>query len=216
MRVRTLALFAAFLLPLPMMADTTYTYTGPDFSAIQTTSGSGTSPYTLSDAISGWLTLSAPLPDDLNQGFLSGTAPPTYTTPTAFSFTDGVNTLDVLISNDIFLFITDASGNIVGWDLELVSSSDQDATYLSGLVVSGGSGGSGNLAITSISQSAGQCDTSSSAYSASGCFESVAYSYPGTWTTNADAATPEAPSFLLFLTGAVGLAGVARRKFLRA
>jgi hypothetical protein len=54
----------------------TYTYTGNDFQ-------SATSPYTVSDFVSGFFTLTSPLADDLVAA---------SETPTSYSFIDGVQT----------------------------------------------------------------------------------------------------------------------------
>jgi len=113
-----------FFFALPLVAilgmspasATTYTYTGNNFTY-------ATGPYTKSDAVSGYLTLQYPLGDNLdllNQaGFVS-----------AFSFTDGVQTLT---QNNAYVglaqFSTNSSGAITGWDLNFVSDSHLSNIY---------------------------------------------------------------------------------------
>lgn len=85
----------------------TYTYTGQDF---QTAS----SPYTLTDFVSGFFTLGSPLGDNLS---LQTIAPVTY------SFTDGVQTFSSATPppDVTFKVATDGSGNIDGWQITLQS-----------------------------------------------------------------------------------------------
>jgi hypothetical protein len=106
MRMRTLALLAAFLLPLPLLADTyTYTYTGNDYTYVN---GS----YTTSDFVSATFTLSAPLVDNLSFA--------TYVTPLTWSFSDGFqsNNSTELGYSTYFQFSTNAGGQIVNWSLQ--------------------------------------------------------------------------------------------------
>jgi hypothetical protein len=90
-------------------ADETYTYTGLDF---QTATG----PYTLSDFVSGFFTLAAPLGDNVNLASV---------TPTSYSFSDGVQAFASLSPppDVTFKISTDASGNIVGWFINLENPS---------------------------------------------------------------------------------------------
>jgi hypothetical protein len=85
----------------------TYTYTGNDFQ-------SATSPYTLSDFVSGFFTLASPLGDSLALGAI---------TPTSYSFSDGVQTFSSASppSGVTFKVGTDASGNIDAWVIDLQS-----------------------------------------------------------------------------------------------
>ncbi len=101
MSIRKLALLAAVLLPLPLLAETTYTYTGTPFTAV-------ISPYTTSDYLSITLNMSAPLADNLHG---------IYVTPDSWSITDGIYSdssadVDSLVE---FGFVTDGGGAITEW-----------------------------------------------------------------------------------------------------
>ena len=87
--------------PASVQADTTYTYTGNPFTSV-----SGP-PYTMSDFVSGMLTLAGPLAPNF-----SGNV-----TPIAFSFSDGVQTLTKQTPGTItlFSFQTGPTGAITGW-----------------------------------------------------------------------------------------------------
>lgn len=92
----------------------TYDYTGNDFTSVAT-------PYTSTDFLSGYVTFATPLPNS------SASLAPF--TPTDFSFSDGVQTIsyanshtDPSFSSDTFEFTTDASGAIIGWDIEIWNS----------------------------------------------------------------------------------------------
>jgi hypothetical protein len=93
------------MLPASSRADTIYTYTGNGFT-------SAISPYTLTDSVSGWIDLSAPLGNSVG---------PLTITPVAFSFSDGVQTItnnDVISPPSFFDgIITNSSGDIVAWDI---------------------------------------------------------------------------------------------------
>ncbi len=84
----------------PATAQVTYDYTGNNFT---TTVGA----YTTTDFLSGQLTLGSALADNFN-GFV---------TPTAFSFSDGIQTLtnSTPLAQAGFLLITDATGAITQW-----------------------------------------------------------------------------------------------------
>jgi hypothetical protein len=96
-----LGLAVAFLVVPGLEAGTIYTYTGNDFTV-------AFAPYTRSDFVTVSVTLSSPLP--YNSGL-------TEYTPTAFSFSDGVDTLTNStpdIDSDGFYFAT-ANGVITTW-----------------------------------------------------------------------------------------------------
>lgn len=109
MRLRTIALWAAFLLPVPLLANSfTYTYTGNKFDV--DVSG----PYTTSDFVSVTLTFSAPLPDNF-----SGNVN-TLADLLSWSFSDGFQTDNSTDpgASAFFLFVTNASGQITNWQVE--------------------------------------------------------------------------------------------------
>lgn len=102
---------AAVVLTLPLTAGpVTYTYTGNDFNSVTA------SVYTTSDFVSGFFTLASPLADDM-------TLPPggSNITPLSFSYTDGVQTYSSAgnPSQITFQIATDASGNIIQWNVSL-------------------------------------------------------------------------------------------------
>lgn len=103
------ALAVAFAPVDSARADTvTYTYTGADF----TTAGA---PFTKQEDLTGTITFAAPLAANLN-----GTA----VTPVSFSFGAGPETITNLTYNPSSTFsrlnfYTDASGNLIGWDIQV-------------------------------------------------------------------------------------------------
>ena len=166
------------------LADTVYTYTGNPF----TTSHVG-GIYTPSDFISGSFTVATPLAPDSPYGAI---------TPESFTFSDGIQTFDA--SNTPLTFFgvaTDDTGNIVGW-------------YISLLSVDGVSNlNTGNGYIVGVSDEA-KIDQA-------GTIDRVfVFNDPGTWTESSTdpSPVPEPSSIVLFGTGALGLAGSVRRKFL--
>jgi hypothetical protein len=85
---------------------TTYQYTGNPFTI-------ATGPYTTSDFVSGMVTLAGPLPPN----FLG------FVTPTAFTFSDGVQTITNLTSILVFFaFGTGPTGRIYYWEAEVVTA----------------------------------------------------------------------------------------------
>jgi hypothetical protein len=95
-------LLSLFALPLPLLADTTYTYTGQAFTSYR-------APYTALSSVTGYITLGAALP--ANMSLL------TQVTPVAFSFTDGIQTLTQAntVATTLFAVETDATGDIDEW-----------------------------------------------------------------------------------------------------
>jgi|SRR6516162_2203838 hypothetical protein len=93
--------------PASVQADTTYTYTGNPFTSV-----SGP-PHTMSDFVSGMLTLAGPLAPNFN-GFV---------TPIAFSFSDGVQTITNLTpglgQSLTFHFQTGPIGVISDWNVDV-------------------------------------------------------------------------------------------------
>jgi hypothetical protein len=118
MYFRKLALLVCLAaLSVPMMADTTYTYTGTNFTSVD-------SPFSINDSVTGSFTVASPLADNLTEQPIN---------PVSYSFSDGLETLDnfnsMLISGPFsFQVGTDSSGNINSWNI--------------GIQVQGNSGGS--------------------------------------------------------------------------
>jgi PEP-CTERM motif len=112
MRFRTLTLLAAsFLFTLPMMANTTYSYKGNDFTSII----EGTA-YTASDFVHGSITFAAPLGPNFSFQSISPIL-------LSYSFSDGLQTLNNGNSTFTDLFAgTDASGTITTWFVEFNTS----------------------------------------------------------------------------------------------
>lgn len=99
MRRLLLLCFTALLAPLAH-ADAIYTYTGQPFVYAQP-------PYTTSDSVSGFFTLSAPLSPDLSGVYLQ---------PIAFSFSDGVQTrTNRQPGYSEFLVFTNGIGDLTTW-----------------------------------------------------------------------------------------------------
>lgn len=91
------------------MADTTYTYTGKDFT-------SAGSPFSTSDFVSGSFTISAPLADDLSLDDIAGDL-------VSYSFSDGVDTLTQTNSSTaVFDVSTDTNGLITQWHITLLNA----------------------------------------------------------------------------------------------
>jgi hypothetical protein len=175
------------ILPLPLIADTTYTYTGTPYTSAQ-------SPYTTSDFISGSFTVSSPLAPNLVQQ---------VTTITSFSFSDGVNSFSFIdgvqsttgvfppLSGAGFVIWTDGTGDISQWALGFTFGTQQQGFVQSINVPSN----------SIVEDSAGFI----------GSFEAFNSNDPGTWTPSN---VPEPSTLALLGTGILGLAGAARRKFL--
>jgi hypothetical protein len=102
MRLSRLASIASTILlaasTLAAHADTTYTYTGSDFTL-------AIPPYTGSDSVTGSFTVASPLGDDFI-GFVN---------PVSFSFSDGHQSTASGVNFSSFVLDTDASGDISGW-----------------------------------------------------------------------------------------------------
>jgi hypothetical protein len=91
----------AFKVVAPTTAGTLYTYVGKPF---DTFFGTGCP---ANCNISGWFSVPGPLAPNM---------PLTVVTPTAFSFTDGILTFDDSTAEAIIGVVTDADGNITGWN----------------------------------------------------------------------------------------------------
>jgi hypothetical protein len=119
-------------------ADVTYTYTGSEFGVDADCCGFATSPYSLTDNVSGSFTVAAALGDSMSFTDITSNV-------TSFSFSDGVQTLTNLsaLPDVTFEVGTDASGNIDAWFINLENPSPyvQIATNSGGLEDLGSSSG---------------------------------------------------------------------------
>jgi len=169
-------------------ADTLYTYTGTDFTNFDNPSLLPTGV----TGVSGSVTLATSLGDNFS-GFV---------TPTAFSFSDGATTITQLnesLPYDSFYFVTDSSGAIIDWAVDLCAvgpSCSIPVDYLETVLSPGWS-------------------DDYSLYIDSGGTYGLAWnsSSPGAWVEQ-PISTPEPSALLLLGSGLIGLIGAKRRKFL--
>jgi len=180
MRLKWLAGLIAVLIPAPslMAGVATYTYTGNDFELVFGV-------YTTSDFVTGYFTVASVLPANLVMS-------PNNISPTAYSFTDGVQTFSSAAppTNITFSIGTDGSGNIDSWDVNLGSGPPLNDT----------------VSTESSSSDVGEMDNLDSFGETIGD--------PGGWTETS-ASTPEPASLGLIGMGAVAL-GLVRRRAKRA
>jgi hypothetical protein len=178
------------------LADTMYTYTGNPF-----TGGYGPAPgglpqlpFTTSDSVSGWFTVSTPLGHNLLL---------TPITPSGFSFTDDVTTFtnkDVL-GIATFSIATDANGAISNWAIELL-----DPDGVTGLETD-------DECISIYSCQSIEDFGEIGPFDA--FFEADVFGHQGTWTssmTTPSTVTPEPRSIVLLGFGALGLVGIILRR----
>lgn len=162
-------------------ADTTYTYTGDNFTTINGPL------YTTSDSVSGWFTTVSPLGDNLANDMIN---------PVSFSFSDGVQKITNLSFNPTFTFFkvsTDSSGDLTNWKIEVVPLNNESSSIYTV-----------NWLLPTYNAVDGAYYVEASDYvdSAFTSLDSV-----GTWTTTTP--TPEPAGLILVGTGFLGLAGLS-------
>jgi len=170
-----LALAVGFLTTASVQAvPITYQYTGNPFTFAR-------APYTTSDFVSGMLTLAGPLAPNMSL---------TAVTPTAFSFSDGVQTItNLTATGTVIEFATGPTGAITGWDVGARTPTGEIDTFVNtGL----GTSDEGQI----IGAGANNSDT------------------PGTWVTATG--VPDTGSTLSLMTLTLMALGVAARQFKRA
>jgi hypothetical protein len=110
------------LLPLPLVADTVYTYTGNDFTYAE-------APFTTSDFISGSFSVASPLSP--NSFYYIGNFSSFQID--SFSFTDGLDTFTNQtpgVQLGDFEIQTDATGIITAWDIDVSATQNGVITAL--------------------------------------------------------------------------------------
>ena len=155
----------------------TYTYTGNPFTFTLP-------PYTTSDFVSGMVTLEGPLAANMSL---------TTVTPTAFSISDGVQTITNLnptLTFTDFAFATGPTGEITEWSVFLIASS--------------------NVEIATTTAQIPAVDRATSGASGDGANTDA----PGIWSTAAT--TPDTGSTLSLMTLTLMALGVAARRLQRA
>jgi len=193
LRIRSLTLPLAFILTMPLMGSTIYTYTGNDFTV-------ATGPVlSTSDLVTGFFTVASPLAHNLNGGNIAAST-------LSFSFSDGPDTItnttpgvDICSCSPTIDIFTDGSGNIINWQIsltagELGSENILTEDFFAGIVRGTEIEDFGNVDNTNTDTASNSGD-------------------PGVWTSSATSTAPEPGSFVLL--GLAGLAGGIRLKLRR-
>jgi PEP-CTERM motif len=174
------------LVAAPSRADTVYTYTGADFTTFDNPSMLPTGVVSLDGSV----TLTTSLGDNFS-GFV---------TPEAFSFSDGPTTITQLneaSQYDSFYFVTNSSGAIVGWDVELCAVGPACLTPV--------------VYFETVNLTSMGTDDYGFYSNGSGDWGlAVNSGTPGAWT--GPITTPEPSALLLLGSGLLGLFGVKSRK----
>ena len=148
-------------------------------------------PYTTSDKVTGFVELMDPLGPNLGPGFTS-------VTPLAFSFFDGVQTIDSSNATSVDVrFTTNSTGAITGWLVQFFANTGRIET-----------------ANTIVGIDLGQLVP----FDSTGPFAFVSYPgglNPGTWTATTTS-VPDAGSAFGLLSLSVTALGVATRQLKRA
>ena len=215
MRIRCLILLAAGLLALPLLAESTYTYTGTPFNTFTATPPSTPNPYCISDcnepsepnevigtSVNGWFQVPGPLAP----GLYPDPSIPTYLVPDAYSFSDGVQTLNNWNSTATLSITVEATGNsdiFDYWNLAITGFTDLGA----GIIDIVGGSNAGTFGAT-------PGDLGAFTFAADGSVVTGSTTTPGTWSEedNTSPIVPEPSSFLLMITGMAGMLGFALRR----
>jgi hypothetical protein len=177
----SLGVLALVLLAPSSKADTTYTYTGNDFNSF---GGGGACPPQCDMTIS--FTLATALGGDANE---------VGADPLSFAVSDGLTTITqaTALSSSFGFFSTDASGNIIGWNIDAISA-------LYGMF--SGTGPAGCAGCTVLDASFLQSDTID--------MFALIKNDPGKWTVSSN--VPEPSGALMLGMGVLTLLGLRLKK----